>query len=424
MIKRLIAALALFPAALAAGPAPSHAWLAGKGSVATSTILLGGGSLTSFSNSADRYLPVGFQLSASSSEILWNRMPISGTFKSIRFRVSTAPTSTATWTIVLRKNGADTALTCTITSSDSGTKTCTTDAAITAGDNVSVVVRPTNTPSATAGTFSLVFQPTTSGDAVLLTGGTPFATSGTSALVPFNTLVQGTLANRTVYYTPSAGTIDRLYVSTNAPGSVGDGKKYDYFVTKNASSSMLVTCSALETATTCSDTSNSLSIAAPANSSTAGDNVEFAATATSTPNASTPGMGARFRSDISGAYVLPSVNTLTPSTSVATYYPLVGGAGAGSGTEANVQWVSDSQTISRLAVKVGTAPGAGKSYVYTLRKNGADTALTCTIADTNTFCYVSGASISIANGDLLDTSAVPSGTPFATGPNISYLATR
>ena len=70
-----------------------------------------------------------------------------------------------------------------------------------------------------------------------------------------------------------------------------------------------------------------------------------------------------------------------------------------------------------------TAPGAGKSRTFTLRKNETDTALTCTISDTNKTCTATG-SIPVADDDRLDTSDAPTGSPATGALGISYLATR
>ena len=61
----------------------------------------------------------------------------------------TAPTSTATWTVELRKNGSNTGLTCTITSASSGKCSTTGSVSFAAGDYASFIVTPANTPDTT-----------------------------------------------------------------------------------------------------------------------------------------------------------------------------------------------------------------------------------------------------------------------------------
>lgn len=64
-----------------------------------------------------------------------------------------------------------------------------------------------------------------------------------------------------------------------------------------------------------------------------------------------------------------------------------------------------------LYVEVGTAPGAGKSWVFTLVKNGVDTFSTCTIADAATSCSDLVNTVALSAGNTLSVKSVPSGTP-------------
>lgn len=70
-------------------------------------------------------------------------------------------------------------------------------------------------------------------------------------------------------------------------------------------------------------------------------------------------------------------------------------------------------TATDLVCVAATAPGSGKSFAFTLRKAGVDTAMTCTIADTATTCSQTGQAVAIALGDLLALSDVPASAPTA-----------
>lgn len=76
--------------------------------------------------------------------------------------------------------------------------------------------------------------------------------------------------------------------------------------------------------------------------------------------------------------------------------------------------VSEAVTVSEMTVYLDTAPGSGKSRTYTLRVNGADTAASITISDTNTTGSWTG-SVAIAENDLVSMGTTPSGTPTAPG---------
>ena len=71
--------------------------------------------------------------------------------------------------------------------------------------------------------------------------------------------------------------------------------------------------------------------------------------------------------------------------------------------EANAQHrVPFNCRIRNMRVHAGAAPGAGESYVYTFRLNGADTALTCTIAGAvNTTCEDLANYVDLVTDDLI-----------------------
>jgi hypothetical protein len=67
-----------------------------------------------------------------------------------------------------------------------------------------------------------------------------------------------------------------------------------------------------------------------------------------------------------------------------------------------------SGTVTALKIQLAVAAGgAGTSYTFTVRKNGADTSIACTITGAATTCTGTG-SVSFAAGDLFSISAVPS----------------
>lgn len=72
-------------------------------------------------------------------------------------------------------------------------------------------------------------------------------------------------------------------------------------------------------------------------------------------------------------------------------------------------------TLDAFRVDVGTAPGVGKSWTFTVMLNGVATSLSVTIADTDTFGVDVTNSVDVAPGDLLAIRCVPSGTPTGAG---------
>lgn len=72
--------------------------------------------------------------------------------------------------------------------------------------------------------------------------------------------------------------------------------------------------------------------------------------------------------------------------------------------------------VSNLRVTLSAAPGAGRSWTFTLVINGSDSSLSVTIADSST-TGTSAGPVSITAGDSLYWKSVPSGTPAALSTN-------
>jgi hypothetical protein len=106
-----------------------------------------------------------------------------------------------------------------------------------------------------------------------------------------------------------------------------------------------------------------------------------------------------------------SVSAVTV-TSVTTAYTPFDGGGLSSTTEANVdQAAPDSATISNFYAQVSIAPGAGNTFVITLRDGAASKSVTCTISGASaTSCSDLTHSFTPAAGDLLDWQITGTGT--------------
>ena len=70
-------------------------------------------------------------------------------------------------------------------------------------------------------------------------------------------------------------------------------------------------------------------------------------------------------------------------------------------TEANVSVPLPSGKASKLVVSLTAAPGAGGSVTIRIRKNGGNTALTCTVSGTAATCTDTVNSVTFSDGDLL-----------------------
>jgi len=70
-------------------------------------------------------------------------------------------------------------------------------------------------------------------------------------------------------------------------------------------------------------------------------------------------------------------------------------------TEVETLSPAASVTAQNLAVRTTVAPGTGSSMTITLRVNGADTSLSCTVSGTGTTCSNTSATVTVAAGSRL-----------------------
>ena len=103
-----------------------------------------------------------------------------------------------------------------------------------------------------------------------------------------------------------------------------------------------------------------------------------------------------------------------------------GTTGVTSVSESDVTYLSPNQTIVArdLAVKVSTAVVGGGSRVFTLRDDGADTAVTCTIGGpNNTTCNSGAATATISAGSELSIEVTENSAPGSTTALFGWRAT-
>ncbi len=121
-----------------------------------------------------------------------------------------------------------------------------------------------------------------------------------------------------------------------------------------------------------------------------------------------------------GTWLLPvafqwsSRSATTNLSNSATSYLIAQGSTAASATEADVQLITRTGTAGNMGCFAITAvPGVGTSWTVTLRKEGADTASTCTIADNATSCSDNTNTVAFVGGERVNYKIVPSGSPTA-----------
>ena len=79
-------------------------------------------------------------------------------------------------------------------------------------------------------------------------------------------------------------------------------------------------------------------------------------------------------------------------------------------------YLSPAGTVKNFRVVLDGAPGAGTSYEFRIRLNGADTSplVGCTISGTATSCVDTSNTVAVVGGDYVTFSTIPTGTPAVT----------
>lgn len=375
---------------------PLSAW-------ATTTMLISGDNISGPSNSATNYTTVisneeGALTTWNGTEA--NRESVvspAGTLKDLQVSLKVAPGGSASWTFTLYKNAAPSAITCQVSAAATTCTDLVNSVAVVAGDTLSFESVPSSTPAATEVKWSLHFASTTASETPIMTLDTAATASTFSALMGINNAE--TTANDVKSLLATAGTMKNLYVvAQTAPGV---GKSRTVTVRKNGVGTA-ITCTMSDPATTCNDTTHTVSYVA-------GDALVFADSGAGGPATTVLSEALTFAATTDGQFVTNSVNDAGMSaggTGATTYMP-INAADFNPGMAASdAGQLAQAGTLDVMYVEIVTAPGAGQSQTFTLYDNGA-TALTCQIADANTTCNAT-ITATLSTADLISIQDVPS----------------
>lgn len=215
---------------------------------------------------------------------------------------------------------------------------------------------------------------------------------------------------------PVAMDLSRFHMEVDvAPGV---GKSYTYTILKNGVATSLAVTIA-DNAVSGEDTTHAVSFAA-------GDTVSIQSVPTGTPTAPNNEYW-NIQVDSAGG-VAPLLTALAPtSTSLTQYGSMLAGHGAAAGwstTEANLQVVvPTSGTLSNLYARLSTAPGASKSYAFTIMVNGVASSLVTTVSGAVATGSNTTDSVSVSAGDTLTIQAVPTNSPAGATPTFGVAFT-
>lgn len=352
-------------------------------------------------------------------------MPTAGDMRNWKVVLATAPGVGNSRTFTLQKNNANTALAITI----SGTATEGTDptnsVSYTAGDTIRIALTVSGTPAAADFRSVMEFVPTTAGENIhefaselILSSPDNGVISGTSSEPA------GTYGTRHTVSSPGTVTAMRCVTRTNATG--GGSFKYSLVlngVKQDGTGGTTNTTVTINSGTRSGNSTFSLAVAA-------GDllSVQYGPATSTTGSTWDTGMIV-FVPTTADQGMIASVTTATaPSNTGTRYsYPRSNCNATGdswSATESARSYPGPLLAtiyVTAMYAETSAVPAAGKSYTFTLRKNGAPTAATVTISSTGATGNITGLGIPITPTDTWSIESTPSGTPASMFPRISLL---
>lgn len=318
-----------------------------------------------------------YQYIASGNAVDWNatenrrQIPLSEDVTLTDFKVllDVAPGGVTTRTFTIRKNGADTAATVTIT----GAATSATFAGVVqfaAGDLISIKASATGAAAATTNIYWHGFM-NTDGQKALLMGGCSADTSASAINYAnlFGAAAWETTVTNPDIPCPTTGNITKLAVAVSA--APGVGKQYAFSLRLNGSSDVVT--ATVSGAATAATATGSQALAAA-------DALVFKSAPTGTPAVTGVGWCFTFEPAVKGETIMGFGNSFALSTTATRWEQARGtGRGAYQATETGIFVKLPAVTIKNLYARISASPGGANSRVITWRDNGASSALVVTI---------------------------------------------
>ncbi len=348
-----------------------------------------------------------------------------GTFRNLHIKCLVAPGGATAHVFALRVNGADSALTCTVSGVATTGSDIANDVVVAVGDSVSLQRDATGGSPATSIIFwSMEFESSVAGESA-------YTIWGVQSLSSLNTInysgpfspYQSTSDINGKNLVGAAGSITRYDVElTSAPGAgtaINIVLMIDGVVQDGGGGTTDTQLTISDLATTGSWT-GSLAL-------TSGKQIQYRLTRTGAAASTTWQIATKFVATIDGQSQVCAWDNANMSTSVANYSGC--GVEVWQATEANGTGVMPGEFYFwGLQALIATAPGTAKSYTLSLRKNGAAASPTPTITRTGTVADVIMADTNPANvavyaaGDSYSIESIPAGTPTAGDANITFIS--
>lgn len=330
-----------------------------------------------------------------------------GTLSGLRVLLDAAPAGTGSYQVQVRINSGPGTVTCTVSGAATTCSDLVNSDTVAAGDIVDLSFTATNTPTTSRPRWTLIFTPTTAEETNLVLGTTTFQAGDA---LPLNGYAVGYATNnRAKAIFPVAGTLKNLYIHNTDLFGTGGTATVTVYVNDIASA---LTCSITDPATTCHDTTHSVSIAANDAVYVRRDDVTGAGF--------TFHLATTFVPTASGNQIVTSNDSGTMTNNSTQYFQVCDADAVLTTTEAQANQLSSALTATNISVALDASPGGTTGYTFTLSVNNTPTALACTVSGTNTTCNASG-SIAVTAGQTLDTvKTIASGVPTARRAKVGY----
>ncbi len=335
-----------------------------------------------------------------------------GTFRKLRIQLvdnsgnAESPGSGKSYTFTLMKNQVATSLAVTISDSGTSGSDTDTDVSVVAGDRLDLRGEWAGTPTVAYAMWALEFEGSTANESLVFNQGTLFNKAVSPNYSAWGGNGRDTTEANVEQVVALDGTIRDMYVNLRQAPDPGDIGGYVFTVKKNGvTTSLTVTITGDNT--TGNDTSNTVSVVA-------GDRITILVAPFGPPDANVVAeIGTTFVADTNHQAPLSNgagniaLNTASTAWNKVAWFLL-------SWTdEVDTRQLALQSTLRNLYVRLSAAPGAGKSWVFTVRKNGADTNLSVTISGTDTTGNDTSNSVDFSDDDYMTMQCTPSGTPAA-----------
>ena len=331
-----------------------------------------------------------------------------GVIKNLRVKLNDSPGAGKKYTFTLMINGNPSALTLEIADAATSGADTTHEIDVVAGDTAYLRCAPTGTPTARYATWTSMFEGDTAKESLIMGGSISSLSSTSTEYAQVMGAHTGYTTNENNFrqVVPTAGTIKNLYVKLTAdPGTSPDAYR---FTLRKGGASQTLTVTITADNTTGNDTVHEVAVVA-------GDILTLMIEPLNTPSA-TPAAywGMTFVADTDGESIILGGSVQSLSASATWYNYFTGHEGnLWIATEAEHYQLGQLCTLKKLYVLLSAAPGAGKSYTFTVRIAVADSNVVATVADAATTGNSGALEDTVVNDDYVDLESTPAGTPAA-----------